>query len=60
MDQAADMGKWAFVPAFIGFWVGILFLLLLDKLIPHLHQGCDCAEGVCPAAWDVPPCSPWR
>ena len=46
MDQAADMGKWAFVPAFIGFWVGILFLLLLDKLIPHLHQGCDCAEGV--------------
>ena len=46
MDQAAGMGKWAFVPAFIGFWVGILFLLLLDKLIPHLHQGCDCAEGV--------------
>lgn len=45
MEQAADMGKWAFIPAVIGFWIGILFLLLLDKTIPHLHQNSDVPEG---------------
>ena len=39
MERAADMGKWAFVPAVIGFWLGVLFLLGLDRLIPHLHRG---------------------
>ncbi|MBR7082756.1 MAG: ZIP family metal transporter, partial [Clostridia bacterium] len=34
MNQSADKGRWAFLPAFIGFWLGILFLLLLDKIIP--------------------------
>ena len=28
IEQSEDMGKWAFLPAFIGFWAGILFLLL--------------------------------
>ena len=37
MEQAAWMGKLSFVPAFVGFWIGILFLLGLDHLIPHLH-----------------------
>lgn len=45
MDQASDMGEWAFVPAVVGFWLGILFLLLLDRLIPHLHQGSTEPEG---------------
>ena len=45
MDQSADMGKWAFLPAAIGFWIGILFLLLLDHLIPHLHRNTQQAEG---------------
>ena len=45
MDQASSMGKWAFVPAVAGFWIGILFLLLLDKLIPHLHMNSGEAEG---------------
>ena len=35
----------AFLPAFVGFWVGVLFLLLLDRLIPHLHVGSNQAEG---------------
>ena len=35
----------SFLPAFVGFWVGVLFLLLLDRLIPHLHIGSDQAEG---------------
>ncbi len=45
MDYAADMGTFAFLPAVIGFWLGVLFLLLLDSLIPHLHQFSDQAEG---------------
>ena len=45
MDQAEAMGKWAFVPAVVGFWLGILFLLFLDRTIPHLHQGSDEPEG---------------
>ena len=45
MEQSEDMGKWAFLPAFIGFWLGILFLLLLDSVIPHLHMYAEKAEG---------------
>ena len=45
MEQSAGMGKWAFVPAAVGFWIGILFLLLLDNIIPHLHQNSTQAEG---------------
>ena len=46
MEQSADMGQWAFLPAVIGFWLGILFLLGLDRLIPHLHRNSTEAEGV--------------
>ena len=45
IEQSEGMGKLSFLPAFIGFWVGVLFLLLLDRLIPHLHVGSDQAEG---------------
>lgn len=45
IEQAAWMGKLAFIPAFIGFWLGILFLLTLDHLIPHLHARSDQVEG---------------
>ena len=45
MEQAADLGQWAFLPAVAGFWLGILFLLLLDRTIPHLHQNSDQPEG---------------
>ena len=41
IDQSASMGRWSFFPAFIGFWLGILFLLLLDHIIPHLHRSID-------------------
>ena len=44
MEQAADMGRWSFVPAVAGFWLGVLFLL--DRLIPHLHRGSSEAEGL--------------
>ena len=45
IEQSEGMGKLSFLPAFIGFWVGVLFLLLLDRLIPHLHVGSEQAEG---------------
>lgn len=45
MEQASAMGRWSFVPAVAGFWLGILFLLLLDHLIPHLHRNSRYAEG---------------
>ena len=46
MEQGADMGKGAVIPAAVGFWLGILFLLILDRLIPHLHRNADQTEGV--------------
>ena len=45
IDQSAGLGAWAFLPAAGGFWLGILFLLLLDKTVPHLHMNADEAEG---------------
>ena len=45
IEQSEGMGKLSFLPAFIGFWVGVLFLLLLDHVIPHLHVGSNQSEG---------------
>ena len=45
MEQSAALGKLAFFPAVAGFWLGILFLLLLDHIIPHLHRNSQQAEG---------------
>ena len=45
MEQSGSMGHWAFLPAFGGFWLGVLFLLVLDHVIPHLHRNADKAEG---------------
>ena len=45
IKQSENMGTLSFVPAVAGFWIGILFLLALDHLIPHLHVGSDQAEG---------------
>ena len=45
MEQSAPMGSLAFLPAAIGFWCGIAFLLLLDTVTPHLHMNAEKAEG---------------
>ncbi len=45
IEQSENMGKWSFVPAAVGFWLGILFLLLLDHIVPHLHQNASQVEG---------------
>ena len=36
MEQSAGLGPWAFLPAVLGFWAGVLFLLLLDRVLPCL------------------------
>lgn len=47
MEQVEEtLGKMAFVPIAIGFLAGIFFLLILDKIIPHLHQSNDKPEGI--------------
>ena len=48
MDQSSHMGSLSFLPAFIGLWAGILFLMVLDRVIPHQHLNEDGPEG--------PPC----
>lgn len=45
MEQASSMERWSFLPAFLGFWLGIVFLLALDHVIPHLHRNAKSAEG---------------
>ena len=46
MDMAAGMGRLAFVPAAAGLMLGVLFLLLMDRLVPHLHMDHDEPEGL--------------
>ena len=46
IDMSEGMGQFAFVPAAIGFLFGIAFLLILDRVIPHLHLDSDEPEGV--------------
>ncbi len=46
MDLSESMGKLAFIPAASGFLLGILFLLLLDRIVPHLHLDSGEQEGL--------------
>ncbi len=48
LEQAGSMGRLSFLPAAAGFWLGVLFLLLLDRAVPHLHPTDSAPEG--------PPC----
>ncbi|NLY81289.1 MAG: ZIP family metal transporter [Clostridiales bacterium] len=43
MAEAQGLIEW--MPAAIGFLMGILFLLLLDRIIPHLHVNEEVPEG---------------
>ena len=46
IDRAEEAGQVGWIPAAGGFVLGILFLLLMDQLLPHLHIGSDQPEGV--------------
>jgi ZIP family zinc transporter len=45
IEASEHLGKLAFAPAAVGFWAGILFLFILDKITPHLHLGSKTPEG---------------
>ncbi len=45
MDMSSHMDKLAFLPAALGLLLGIGFLLAMDRLVPHLHLGCEKSEG---------------
>ncbi|MBQ8050667.1 MAG: ZIP family metal transporter [Bacteroidaceae bacterium] len=45
IDMGAGSGRWAVLPACVGFLLGIGFLLLIDELTPHLHIDTDTPEG---------------
>ena len=45
MEMEEGKGAWSVMSAAIGFLLGILFLLALDELTPHLHLGSDRPEG---------------
>ena len=46
IEMAEEMGGSGWVPAAGGFALGALFLLALDKIMPHLHVGAQCPEGI--------------
>ena len=45
MNMSEGMGRLAFIPAAVGLLLGMAFLLLMDRVIPHLHLGSDEPEG---------------
>ena len=45
LEESSKLGKLSFLPVVIGFWIGILFLLLLDHVIPHIHAKSNEQEG---------------
>ena len=45
MDMSSHLGKFAFAPAAVGFLTGVVFLLAMDRVIPHLHLGNAQPEG---------------
>ena len=45
IEQSESMGKLSFIPAVVGFWIGIFFLLFLDHVTPHLHLNSKESEG---------------
>lgn len=45
IEQSEFLGKLSFLPAAVGFLIGMTFLLLLDHIIPHLHMNSEQAEG---------------
>lgn len=46
LQMAEEQGKIAWIPASVGFLFGIVFLLVLDSIIPHLHQDQEKPEGI--------------
>lgn len=46
INMAEEQGKVAWVPAAVGFLLGMIFLLVLDSVIPHMHLESNKPEGI--------------
>ena len=46
IDMAEEQGEISWVPAAVGFCLGIIFLLILDSIVPHLHLKSEKPEGI--------------
>ena len=46
IEEVESAGGIAWIPATGGFTLGVLFLMLLDSILPHLHPGAKQAEGM--------------
>ena len=46
INMAEEAGDISWLPAAVGFMLGVLFLLMLDRLIPHIHLKSDKPEGL--------------
>ena len=46
IDMSEGMGKLSWIPAAVGIILGMLFLLALDSLVPHMHPTTDNPEGI--------------
>ncbi|MCI6887886.1 MAG: ZIP family metal transporter [Lachnospiraceae bacterium] len=46
MEMAEGLGQFAFLPAVVGMSAGMMFLLLMDRLVPHIHFGSEEPEGI--------------
>lgn len=46
IEMAETQGKVAWIPAVIGFLLGIVFLLVLDSVVPHMHLESEKPEGM--------------
>ena len=46
IEDSASWGTWKFVPAVAGIALGAAFMVLIDKIVPHFHQGTGEEEGL--------------
>lgn len=46
IEMAETQGKVSWIPAAIGFLLGIVFLLVLDSVVPHMHLESEKPEGM--------------
>lgn len=45
-EGAGSWGVWSFIPVAVGFLLGGVFLVVLDKIVPHIHFGTNEEEGL--------------
>lgn len=44
-ETSTNLNKLGFIPVLVGIWLGVAFLMILDKIIPHTHCNSEESEG---------------